>query len=451
MTEAAGTPDRRVLGIRDLIVYGIVLIQPIAPVGIFGIAGKISHGHVVAAILVAMIAMAFTAASYGHMAGRYPSAGSAYTYVGRTFGAVPGFLVGWAMFLDYLIIPVVNVIYGALTLARLMPWVPYWCWAALFAAAITLLNLRGVRIMARANDLLLATMSVVIVAFVVVAVRFVAAAQGWGGLVSFAPLYNPATFDAGSLMTATSLAALTYIGFDGVTTLAEEVKDPARTVPIATVLVCLLTGVFSAVEVYLAQLIWPDFTTFPNLETAFLDVTRRAGGEILFQAMGVILVVACLGSGLAGLAGAARLLYAMGRENVLPRRWFGRFDSRRNQPTANIVLVGVLALAGAIGISYERGAALLNFGAFLAFMGVNLAALRSFGLARNGRPAWRMALGVGAPALGFLFCAAIWWSLPLPAKLAGGVWFAVGVAQVIWKTRGFRQAPGDLFADSAGV
>ena len=421
--------NRRVLTLWDLVVYGVVLIQPIAPVGIFGVALKISNGHAVTTILIAMVAMMLTAVSYGRMAALYPSAGSAFTYVGRGFGPYAGFLVGWAMFLDYLIIPIVNVIYGALTIQRLLPEVPYVIWTAVFAAGMIALNLRGVRSLARANTILLAAMCAVVGAFVILAVRYLLHQGGWTGIFSPLPFYNPATFDLRAVMTATSLAALTYIGFDGVTTLAEETRNPRRTVPLATVLVCLITGVFSAVEVYLGQRVWPDYGSFPNLETAFLDVTQRAGGVLLFHGMAAVLIVACFGSGLTGLAAAARLLYGMGREDMLPKRVFGRLDAKRSQPAINIWIIGAVALGGALALSYERSAELINFGAFLAFMGVNLAAIRS-----KPKP-----LAASACAgLGFVFCAWIWWSLPPAAKMAGGLWFGAGLGWTAWKTRGFR-------------
>lgn len=427
--------NRRVLTLWDLVVYGVVLIQPIAPVGIFGVALKISNGHAVTTILIAMVAMMLTAVSYGRMAALYPSAGSAYTYVGRGFGPYAGFLVGWAMFLDYLIIPVVNVIYGALTVQRLLPEIPYAFWVAIFALGMIALNLRGVRSLARANTILLAAMCAIVGAFVILAVRYLLHQSGLAGVFSPQPFYNPATFDLRAVMTATSLAALTYIGFDGVTTLAEETRDPRRTVPLATVLVCLVTGIFSAVEVYLGQRVWPDYQTFPNLETAFLDVTQRVGGVLLFQGMAAVLIVACFGSGLTGLAAAARLLYGMGREDMLPKKLFGRLDAKRSQPAINIWIIGALALVGALVLSYERSAELINFGAFLAFIGVNLAAIRV-----KPKPIAASACA----GLGVVFCLWIWWSLPLPAKVAGGLWFAAGFAWTAAKTRGFRVQPAAI-------
>ena len=176
------------------------------------------------------------------MAALYPSAGSAYTYVSRGLGAHLGFLAGWAMFLDYLVIPLINTVYCSLTLERMFPVIPYSVWAVMFVAVITILNLRGIRSTARANITLLAVMTVVIVAFVGLAMQYLIHADGWGCLLSYRPFYNPETFDLRAVGTATSLAALTYIGFDGVTTLAEEVHNPKRSVLLAVVLVCFLTG-----------------------------------------------------------------------------------------------------------------------------------------------------------------------------------------------------------------
>jgi putrescine importer len=181
---------------------------------------------------------------------------------------------------------------------------------------------------------------------------------------ALAPFYDPRTFHVGAVATATSLAALTYIGFDGVTTRAEQVRDPKRTVPLATVLVCLITGILSAIEVYLAPRVWPDYSTFRNLETAFLDVTGRVGGDVMFQAMAIILIVACFGSGLAGQAGAARLLFGMGWDGVLPRRVFGYVDALSGNPSRNIILIGALSFVAALLINYERAAELLNFERF---------------------------------------------------------------------------------------
>ncbi len=434
---------RRALTLWDLILFGIICVTPIAPLPPFGIAEKLSGGHATLSIFVAMFAMLITAIGYGRMAGLYPNAGSAYTYVSRGLNEHLGFLAGWATFLDYLIIPMANVIYCAATMHRMLPDISYAIWAFVFAGISTVLNLRGVRTGARANRLLLAVMVSVLAVFVVLAIRYVFSLAGWGGLFSTEPFYNPKTFDFARLRTATSFAALTYIGFDAVTTLSEEVENPRRTVPIATVVVCLFTGIAGGGLVYLSHLVWPNYNLFPNIDTAFLDVTRRVGGLGLFEAMAAVIVIAQFGSAMTGQAGAARLLFGMGRERVLPKAFFGHLDATRQQPAYNVLLIGVLAMAGAMVFDFEKAAEVLNFGAFLAFMGVNLAVIKKFFFDRV-RGSRDLANDLLIPLLGFGFCFVIWASLPGPAKRVGWSWIAIGFAYHVIATRGFRRSPPKL-------
>jgi len=447
---------RRSLTLWDLIFYGVVLIQPIAPVPLYGVAQKLSDGHFVTIILIALFAMLITAVSYGRMGALYPTAGSAYTYVGKGLNPHLGFLAGWAMILDYLLQPLINTVWISTALhERYLPQIPYIAWAALIAAIMTLLNLAGVKSSSRANKVLLAVMSVVVVFFVVLAIRYLYGGQGWSGLFSMQPLYDPKTFNSHKILTATSFAALTYIGFDGVTTLAEDVENPKRNVLLAVVLTCIFAGVCSGIEAYLGSRVWPDWRSFPNLETAFMDICSRVGGVLLFNAMGAILIVAAFGSGLTGTLGAARLLFGMGRDGVLPKKFFGYLKPGTSTPTYNILLIGVLAFLGAvllnyIGSAYEHAGELLNFGAFLAFMGVNLACFWQFTMIAKKTGAERRVLrDTILPLIGFAFCGLIWWNLNNLAKTVGGIWFAVGILYVGYKTNWFRSAPVMIdFSDS---
>lgn len=450
-TGGGGPQLRRTLKLSDLIFYGIVLIQPIAPVPLYGVAQKLSDGHFVTIILIALFAMLITAVSYGRMATLYPTAGSAYTYVGKGLNPHLGFLAGWAMILDYLLQPLINTVWISTALhARAayfhIPQLPFVVWALLIAGIMTALNLAGVKASANANKVLLAGMSVVVVFFVVLAVRFLYAGQGWTGLFSIQPLYDPRTFDSHKILTATSFAALTYIGFDGVTTLAEDVENPKRNVLLAVVLTCVFAGVCSGVEAYLGARVWPDWRSFPNLETAFMDICARAGGLVLSWSMALVLIVAAFGSGLTGTLGAARLLFGMGRDGVLPKKFFGQLTPGTSTPTNNILLIGGLSFVGAvllnqIGSAYEHAGELLNFGAFLAFMGVNFACFWQFSMRRApGAPA-HFVRDAFLPVLGFIFCGLIWVNLNIIAKTVGGIWFVIGLAYVGYRTKWFRSAP----------
>ena len=446
---------RRTLTLWDLIFYGIVLIQPIAPVPLYGVAQKLSDGHFVTIILIALFAMLITAVSYGRMGALYPTAGSAYTYVGRGLNPHLGFLAGWAMILDYLLQPLINTVWISTALhERYLPQIPYIAWAALIAGIMTVLNLAGVKSSARANKVLLAVMSVVVVFFIWLAIRYLWLGQGWAGLLSTEPFFNPKTFNSHRILMATSFAALTYIGFDGVTTLAEDVENPKRNILLAVVLTCIFAGVCSGFEAYLGARVWPDWRSFPNLETAYMDICKRVGGLLLFNAMGFILIVAAFGSGLTGTLGAARLLFGMGRDGVLPRKFFGYLKPGSGTPTYNILLIGGIAFVGAvllyyIGNAYEHAAELLNFGAFIAFMGVNFACFWQFSMLAKPDYKWNLLRDAVLPLIGFAFCGMIWWNLNSLAKVVGGIWFAIGLLYVGYKTNWFRAAPVMIdFSDS---
>ena len=430
---------KRVLSVWDLILYGIMAVTPSAPATVFGLAQLRSHGHAVVTILASMVAMVLTAISYGRMAALYPSAGSAYTYVGRGLHPYLGFISGWAMLLDYVVSPLFCVIYGSLNLHLAVPALPYPVCAAMFAGGITFLNLRGIRSTTRANQVLLVFMFLVLLSYIALAVKYMLAHGGMASLFSLKPFYNPETFNVRDIAGATSFAALTYLGFDAVTTLAEDVKNPRRNVMLAAVSVCAFTGIFGGLLVYLGQLVWPDFKTYPNIETAFVDVTGRVGGIWLFKAMAVLLVVANIGAGLTMQVGAARLLFGMGRDDVIPRRIFAHLHPVRNTPNRNIWLLGVLAFVGALVMSYELTAEILNFGAFLGFMGVNLAVLWQFWVRRAEGHQREVFADIVLPVLGFLICTVIWVGLQTPAKIAGGVWFVVGLFVLATHTRVFRQ------------
>ena len=437
---AAPTRLRRVLSRRDLIIYGLVILTPTAPYPVFGIVQQSSNGHAALSYLVALVAMLFTAASYGKMAGAFPSAGSTYTYAHRALNQHVGFLAGWSMMLDYFLIPLLSIIYAGLTAQRLAPQVPYAVWVIVFTVALTFTNLRGIRVTTRASSLLMVIMTASAVLFVVLAARYV----GLGGLFEMRGLYRAESFALAPMMLGASIAALSYIGFDAISTLAEDTLNPERDIAAATVLVCLLQGVFCVVTVYLAALVWPDYRSFPESETVILDIARRIGGSWMFGAITFVLLVAGLASALTGQAGASRLMYGMGRDGVLPPRIFAYLDPRHATPTRSIYLMGALSLIGALFMRFQMAVELLNFGAFVGFILVNLSVIRHYFLRLRRRSGADVVTNLVLPALGAVFCTYIWLSLTNAAKLAGFGWLAIGAFYLAVMTRGFRIAPRGL-------
>jgi putrescine importer len=446
VTQSAPSPVhlKRALTLGDLILYGVIVIQPVAPMSVYGVLMKRGHGHAVTTILIAMVAMLLTAFSYGRMARVYPSAGSAFTYVGQEINPALGYVTGWSMTMDYLLNPMICIIWISQQAHVFAPGVSYGGWAVFFALVFTALNVQGIKTSARVNSALAAAMGVVIAIFFVAAARYIFGHAHDGGSFWAHPFYDPATWSSKAVLGGTSIAVLTYIGFDGISTLSEEAQNPRRNILLATVLVCVVIGFLSAFEVYAAQLIWPISQPFPNVDTAFTFVAGRAW-QPLFAIVGFTLVVANFGSGLGAQIGAARLLYGMGRSGALPKGFFGAVDPKRRIPRNNVLFVGALALGGAFllpaiagqATGYELGANLLNFGALLAFMGVNAAAFVRYYL----RAEKKNFINLIAPLTGFAICAILWWNLSTNARIVGGIWMVAGIAYGAFKTKGFQ---GDL-------
>jgi amino acid transporter len=433
-SPAADIGLKRSLRLWNLVLFGIIVIQPTAPMPLFGILSEHGHGHVVTAILLAMVAMLFTAISYGRMARVYPSAGSAFTYVSKEINPLLGFITGWSMTVDYMINPMISIIWCSKAAMNFAPNVPYWIWVIFFFLLFTCLNLGGIKTSARINEGLAIVMGVVIAFFVIAAARYIFSSPHEGAAFFLRPFYDPATFKLGSVLGGTSLAVLTYIGFDGISTLSEEVENPKRNILLATVLTCLVVGLLSALEVYIAQLVWPASEPFTEVDTAFVHVAGRVTGPWFFAVMNLTLLVACIGSGMAAQLGAARLLFGMGRSNALPKSFFGVLDTKHRIPRNNVIFVGCIALAGAFLISYSLGAEMLNFGALIAFIGVNVASLLHYYVRSQEKKLWNLV----PPLIGAAICFVLWLNLSRLAFIAGTLWVAVGTCFGAWRTRGFR-------------
>ncbi|MBK7709651.1 MAG: APC family permease [Bacteroidales bacterium] len=434
-TSANNGPGlKRVLGLSSLVLYGIILIQPTAPMPLFGAAVGLAKGHVVTTIIIGMIGMMFTAISYGRMANAYPSAGSAYTYVSREIHPALGYFVGWGMIFDYIMNPIICVIWVSKAAINMIPEIPFPVYVVVFTILFTGMNLRGIESSARTNTIIATGLGVVILLFLGAAVRYLLVNPPAGVADWTRPFYDPKTFSVSAVSAGASLAVLTYIGFDGISTLSEEVHNPKRNILRASVLVCIITGTLASIQVYFAQMVWPA-TTFPDQDTAFCYVAGKAGGQWLFHTVNFALLVATIGSGAGAQLGAGRLLYGMGRDNAIPKKFFSHVNVRTQVPSNNIILIGVFTVVGAMLVSYPVGAQLLNFGALIAFMGVNASSFARYFLHAEKRTFGNLIV----PFLGFFICLFLWFSLGLNAKLVGFCWLIAGVSYGAYRTSWFRK------------
>jgi amino acid transporter len=435
---------QRTLGLWNLIIIGMVIVQPTAPMGIYGVLSNKAHGHVVTTILIAMVAMLFTAIGYGRMSRVYPSAGSAYTYVGQEIHSALGYIVGWSMVLAYLLNPLICTAFCAKAAMNILPGLPYYVWILFFAAFFTWTNLRGIKTTAQLNEALCAGMVVVVLLFLGCVIHAAWGVQHDPGYFTH-PFYEAANFHPAYIFAGTSVAVLTYIGFDAISTLSEEVENPRRNIMLATVLVCLITGILSGLEVYAAQLIWGSKPFASNqVESAFAMVSGKAGGMILFQIVNFTLLIANMGSGMGSQLAAGRLLYGMGRGNAIPKSFFGVIEPKHHIPRNNILLIGFVAVVGAGlmeffsnklgGGAYEIGAQALTFGVLISFMGVNASSF----IYQWHNVERRKPIGLAIPFLGFIICALLWFNLSRAAFLVGVIWLVAGIAYGAVRTHGFR-------------
>lgn len=436
----------RTLKLPSLVLFGLAYLTPLIVLGIFGVIASETGGASASAYLVALIAMLFTAHSYGRMAAAYPVAGSAYTYVRRTIDSRIGFLVGWAILLDYLFLPMVIWLIGGSYLQAQFPAAPMPVWIVAFVAITTVLNIVGIKVADRTNLVLMTFQILVIAFFVALSIAQVVRDAGAAGIVSASPFVG---VDASltAIAGGAAIAAYSFLGFDAVTTLTEETIEPRKTVPKAILLVALIGGGIFVLVSYVTQLVHPG-GTFDNSDTAAFEIATTIGGNIFGAVFLAALVIAQFTSGLAAQASGSRLLFAMGRDGVLPKRFFGRIHPRFQTPVLSILAIAVVGLI-AIVMDVSTSTSFINFGAFVAFVMVNISVI-VFWVKERRAGRRRNPLGyVVAPVIGALVIVYLLTQLDVQAVILGSSWLVVGIIVLAFITRGFRKLPPELAVDHA--
>jgi putrescine importer len=428
---------KRVLKLRDLVIYGIAFMTPIAPAYIYGYAAVSTQGMLSLAYLIALGAMILSAYSYGRMAGAFPIAGSTYSYTQRSINPHVGFFAGWAMFMDYVLVPLIVFMVGAAYSNALVPAVPYWVWVLIIAAIITSVNIVGIQTTARVNNLLVLFMGIVVFVFIFFCIRAVAGGTG-AGTFNLDPFFVSDKFVTTAIISGAALACFSFLGFDAITTLSEEAIDPKRDIWKAAIIACIGGGALFIGQAYVAQLVWPDVTTFSSADTALFDIAQLAGGAALATLYTVAIIVSTLTAGLAGQASASRLMYGMGRDEVLPKKFFTHLHPRFKTPIYNILLMAVISITGALLLPISLVAELMNFGALAGFMCVNLSVIAYYFIRKKNHKVIQYLL---IPGAGFLVCLYLWLHLsPLTLKV-GFAWLGIGLVYALITTKGFTKSP----------
>jgi amino acid transporter len=431
----------RSLRMRSVVLFGLAYMAPMIVLGTFGSIAEETQGAVPSAYLLALVAMLFTAYSYGRMAATYPVAGSAYTYVRRTIDARVGFLIGWATLLDYFFLPMVIWLIGATYLQQAFPSVPIWMWVLGFIVLTTALNIVGIRVADKANLLLMTFQLLVVVAFVVLALRHVYAGGGAAAWFSTQPFANSSTTLA-TVAGGAGIAAYSFLGFDAVTTLTEETVNPRRTMPRAIMLVALLGGAIFAVVTYATQLVHPG-GRFANPDSAAFDIAREIGADLFASIFLAGFVVTQFASGIAAQASVSRLLYAMGRDRVLPPKMFAYLQPRFRTPAVGILICGLAGFI-ALALDVNKAVSLINFGAFLAFTSVNACVIALYLRRRRSERPLNVLGYVLIPAIGVVIDLYLLLHLEKLALVLGLCWLGLGVVYLLVLTRGLSRPPPEI-------
>ncbi|WP_234793640.1 APC family permease [Mycolicibacterium porcinum] len=426
---------RRVLGVPSLVLFGLVYMVPLTVFTTYGIVTQMTGGRLSLTYLVTLAAMVFTARSYARMSTVYPLAGSAYTYTQKTFGAPVGFLAGWSLLLDYLFLPMLNYLVIGIYLSAAIPAVPPWIWILTSIALVTALNIVGIVSVARANALVIGLQALFIAVFVTLSVVTI---SGSGTVDLLAPLTGDGSVaGAGPVLSGAAILCLSFLGFDAISTLSEESKDPTHSVPRAIMISTVISGLIFFALSYVSQLVFPS-NKFADIESGSLDVMTAAGGQFLNTFFTATYVVAAIGCALTSQASVARILFAMGRDGVLSRRVLGHLSQRFSTPTFAILVVSVFSLI-AIWINLEALASIISFGALVAFSAVNLTVVKHYFIDQAQRSGVEILTNFALPLIGLALTAWLWTNLSELTMVVGLTWLTIGFAWLAIEARGFRR------------
>lgn len=447
ITQREATPTlNRAMGLGALTMFGLAYLVPLTIFTTYGIVTEITGGRVALAYVVTLVAMVFTALSYTHMVRAYPVAGSAYTYTQRTFGGHAGFLAGWSLLLDYLFLPMINYLVIGIFLNAEFPAIPVWAWALAALSAVTGLNLVGVNSISRASKVIVTMQAVFVLVFVVLAARHAFSADAPGLTMPFTG--DGSVSGLGPVLAGAAILCLSFLGFDAVSTMAEESRHPKTEIPRAILLVTLGGGfIFIALSV-LSQLAYPQ-TTFENVDAAAVEVMNSVGGHLLQVAFIAAYVAGSFGSALTSAASVSRILFAMGREGVLPRT-LGQLSARFRTPSAAVLVVGFLSL-GVLAIDLGTLASLISFGALVAFTAVNLAVIKHYWVDQRERGGIASIHYLVLPTVGVLLVIWLWTSLSSQAITIGLAWLSIGALYLAVLTSGFRRQPPALSLEESAL
>ena len=439
---------RKTLTLVQVVMMGLAYLQPMTIFDTFGIVSGLTDGHVATAYIFALIAVLFTAVSYGKLVQRFPSAGSAYTYAQKAISPHVGFMVGWSSLLDYLFMPMINILLAKIYMEAIFPGVPSWIFVVALVGMMTAFNLRGIKVVANLNSIIVVVQVAIMVVFLGLLVRGVYMGEGMGTLATTKPFFSENAHVV-PMITGATILCFSFLGFDGISSLSEETPNAGKVIPKAIFLTALIGGIIFVVVSYFLQLYFPDISRFKDPDASQPEIMLYVAGKF-FQS--VILCFSCvtvLASGMAAHAGVSRLLYVMGRDGVFPEKLFGYVHPKWRTPTFNVLLVGAVAMS-AVTFDLVTATALINFGALVAFTFVNLSVISQFYIREKRNRTLKDHINyLVLPVIGALTVGALWLNLESSSMTLGLVWGAIGLGYLAFITNAFRKQPPQMSGEIA--
>ena len=436
---------KRTMKLHHLVIFGVAFLTPMIAYTIYGVIATASHGVESGSICFAVIAMMFTALSYGHMAKAFPAAGSTYTYTRKAINSKLGVIAGWIVLLGYVFFPMAIWLIGASYFSAAVPAVPSWVWLVGFIVVTTLINIVGVEVGSKINFIMVSIQVVIIIAFLIFTIKAITEGMGEGTLASFSPFYNP-DISFGYTVAGAAAACYCFLGFDALTTFTEDTVDPTKNIPRAIILTLLVCGAIFLIVTYFTHLVHPSYD-YSNPDNAAYEIARQVAPSVFGGIFLVGTIAGQFAAGLSAQASGARLLYAMGRDGVLPRKFFGKLNSKTHTPINSIVLTGIVALF-AIFLDVTKATAYINFGGFVAFFFVNLSVIAYYFVKQRQRSLKGTILYLVFPVLGALLCLYLLIHLDRLAIILGCAWTVAGIIYLLVLTKGLKEEPPELGIDS---
>lgn len=440
---------KRVLPLSSLIFYGLAFMVPLTIFTTYGLVTNMTHGMVALTYVVTTLCMSFTAFSYARMTKAFPVAGSVYTFVHRSMNPYLGFLSGWVILIGYMFLPMLNYLVSAIFLSAAIPQIPAWVWIVLFTVIVTIVNHFGIQLTDIVNRVIVWIQLIFLIVLMIIVLKFILGGGGVGAVIdgpSFANFVELGKEGMGLpiLLTGASILALSFLGFDAISTLSEEAINPEKNIGRAILISCIGAGIMFTVITYVLQLAWPTaWFEMIDVEGGSYELITKVAGSMMAYVFTAAYSVGCLASSISSVASASRVLYGMGRDEILPKKIFGFLHSKYQTPTYSIIIMGIISLS-ALFLSLSTAASLLNFGALLGFTMVNLSVVAHYFVKGRHRSGIDWIRYLIAPLCGAAFTFIIWLNLDFTSKTLGFIWMGIGLIYLAYTTKMFKELPAEM-------